>query len=199
MKANVIISASPTPTGEGLARDEIRRISMGTDCNIYLPASAKISDIAELIGILVGMKKKQETLTGGGWYVSVDGVRVRVCESVPEMVIINLEKNEFNAQMAYCHFEAGRRHGKSMSGYKLVSSSSRPIWCAIGKRLVAFFGGFVVYSGSKDRATPEQSAHKDNDAGTNKEWQAFQRRMWDVTPLTKAEVNTMKKHAAYDE
>lgn len=171
---------------------------MGVDCEIYLPATARLDDIQDVIAILIGNKPNKKELPSGNFFIRVEGARARVCDGTPEMCVIHLEENPFNAQMCYVHFEVERRDGKSMAGYKKLSSKSRPVWIAIGRRLVDCFGGFMIDKDSADEITYRKKPRKDNDANDGEEWDGLKRRIFEIQPLTKADIQEAKKYAAYD-
>ncbi len=88
--------------------------------------------------------------------------------------------------------------------WNTVSPSSTPLWCAVGKRLVEFFGGYVVYNdcaeGRKNRYRRKGTSpkdryghHPDNDRG----WAKFQKALFALESLTPKEVRAMKRVAGY--
>lgn len=164
---------------------------MGSSCDVYLPPATRVEDVAEVIGILAGNKPRKDSIGNDGWAVMVPSVRVTVT-SIPTMVEITFQDSQRENRIATYHFEAGD------NGERLLSTGSTPWWCAVAKRLIDFFGGTVTYNdcGSTENDYT-QPTRPDIHATDDAPWQAFQQRIFDVTPLTKKEIKVMEKIAGH--
>ena len=163
---------------------------MGVDTSIVLPGDVRVADAAKVIGILAGQEKRWEETTGARW-VEVEGVTVK---SYDTDALVGCALIEFADHHVMWHFEV--EHGK-----RLIMPRSTPFWLAVGKALVDFFGGTVDYQDC-DATDVDYEAHTPrlhNDPEDDGPWDAFQQALYDIQPLTKADIKAMREHAAYQE
>jgi len=171
---------------------------MGVDTRITLPPAARVGDVAKVVGILLGLKSSKEPLHDDTWYVAVPGAAIEP-SGVVECALIALKgpvsvfDGEASVHLLY-HFEGDH------DGSRLLMPRSYAGWIALGRRLVDFFGGEVDYAdcdaADVDYSVPRKDWHeiapKDGE-----EWHAFQQRMLDLPPITKADVKACQQYAAY--
>lgn len=171
---------------------------MGVDCRILLPADVRVKDVAMVMGILAGLPKEQMPLDGGKWFVRVNGAKANgygpgaALPGCAEITLSGKMVDRLKVHEVMYHFEAEH-------GVRLLMPSSTPFWLAVGRGLVDFFGGDVDYNDWDDR---DVDYHKEkprqwNDSEEDAEWFAFQQAMFDVKPLTKADLKAMQPHAHY--
>jgi hypothetical protein len=183
---------------------------MGVNITAEFVGGTRVDDVADAIGILLGLPKlpkQKESLSGNGngWYVEVKGVKVKASNAVPTMLYIEIDltrtENEVAAalreqegdvyQMSY-HLESGKL-GES---HIIPKSSAEKI--ALARALVGFFGGWIDYNDSDSRAVNFRAPrHPQLHATNGKRWQQFEQSMWDLRPLSKKDVAKVAKWAAY--
>lgn len=179
---------------------------MGVDCKITLPNAARIDDVADVIGLLLGCKGTLEPLdNNGSIHLKVAGVETKN-SSITGCAEINISNAPLGSggksgnRWFFYHFEwSGQNKGDYNTGQgRGIMPRSTAINIAMAKELVTFFGGSVDYNDCDDTEVdfkaPEQ---KDIRACDGKGWDKFQRRMFAVKQLTKAQITACQKHAAY--
>lgn len=172
---------------------------MGVDVKITLAPGARLRDVADVAGIAAGLPGERRRLTSapGAWYLNVPGATVRGFDIVPGMAEITLTGPMVDGQTnhsATYHFEWD---GGEVAGCTGIISRSNPLWIAVGRRLVDFFGGTIDYDDCDgvdiDYAAP--IAYRLAEDG--EPWQAFQQAMSEVEPITADEMAEALTHAAY--
>ncbi len=159
---------------------------MGANTYIKLPANVRVRDIATVIAVAVGFSAELE---GRGTYIvaRAPGVKINSTISPSDYTL------EFDDRHCYFHYEADDFDGR------LLSPRSTAFWVAVGKRLVDFFGGTMIYNDCGDQ---DNNYHvPDKDRATNAPtdgmaWRDFQKRLVMVLPIHKDELTN--PHAAYD-
>src|SRR5215216_756230 len=169
---------------------------MGVDTRIYLPPPTQVTDVADVVGILLGLPKQQRPLGSSShpdaWFVRVDGAKVEAAGEGLEMCayIACRKDDELIARVMY-HFETKR-------GERLLMPGSTAKWIAVGRALVDFFGGRIIYNDHGDMEDDYMvPARRDIHAEDGKPWQDFQQRKWELEPLTRAQIAVCRKYAAY--
>jgi hypothetical protein len=181
---------------------------MGVDIRAYLPPHVRVNDVATVIGILSGLPKVKND--DENEWVRVQGVKVKT--SMPEMCEIEMiappdmgklvdgEKSHF----VYCHFEHdGELDSDSgcepqLWGTKLLSPPSTPFWCAVMKRVVTFFGGYLKFNDCEDGDFDLIVAYRANVAPrSGVPWRHFQACIRTLNPITEAEINAMRESGKY--
>lgn len=166
---------------------------MGVNTKILLPPDVRARDVADVIGILAGLKPTKTMLTGGSYAADVEGASVRPT-SIAEMAEIVIKGKLIDDEpMHHCCL-----HWESETVGRLLSPKCTAFWIATGRRLVGFFGGQITYSdcagGVDFKAVRPRSR---NNPETGQEWQDFQDEILAVKPLTKIEIAKWKSYAAY--
>ena len=155
---------------------------MGVNCKITLPPAARLQDVADVIGALAGMPCKQRDFGKGlkGWAAHVDGVTAESIKGLPTCANIEFDSPvDGSRHHVMYHFEWDRH------GNRGLMPRSTPLWCAIGKGLVDFFGGSVDYNDWDAIAVDySQPARDDIHAEDGAEWYAFQERKLAVQPIS---------------
>ena len=160
---------------------------MGVDCRIILPGDVMVRDVANAIGIIAGIKPIKRELTAGGkdgsWDVDVPGVTVEGSKTMPQCCIIFLrsDKGLVDGEMAHhvmFHFE--------YYSDRLLMPRMTPFWVAVGKRLIEFFGGMLdkCDCDEVDADIVERQQYP-NSPESDKPWQEFQERLFNIKPLRK--------------
>jgi hypothetical protein len=165
---------------------------MGINTKIFLPHSARLRDVSNVIGMLVGCPHTSNR------FLVVDGVEIKGNPTMPECPIISIKPEHFSKDVfkardgdpIYWLF-----HYETESDARLIAPGSNKFSIALGKRLVDFFGGWVDFNDC-------DSLHRDHEApipafGVNsaedgKPFWDLQKRMASVKPLTLKEINSVK-------
>jgi len=166
---------------------------MGVDCRIWLPGRVRILDVADVIGILAGMKPEKRpfsTSEDGGWSTHVPNVRTEGIPEMPHCALIYFEHNGETRTVLY-HFEPG-------AGERLLMPSSTALWLAIGSGLIHFFGGRLDYNDcDSEDANETATVNYDIAPSDGEPWYEFQQRKLDLKALTKEDIDKYKPNAAY--
>ena len=150
---------------------------MGTNTLVYLPGDVRVSDVADVMGILAGLPHKR-----GRYSEEVDGVKVTPTIS-PEMCEITLSGKMYDKQTAHrasFHFEVSdteQRAGVGEGQRLLYCGSDNDFWRAIGDGVARFFGGAVDFCDCDDIDTDVlyKKPRKHNNPSNDPEWGKF----WD--------------------
>lgn len=117
---------------------------MGVGCKAILPEHARVSDVADVIGILAGLPFERATFESGeGTHVWVHGILVRGTEC-PGMAMIELRGPMVDGEHVHTcsfHFENDWAAG----GRILSAQAATPFWQTILRGVVDVFGGTVDY------------------------------------------------------
>ena len=180
---------------------------MSVNCSIALPNSARLSDVAKVIGILAGLKPIESPISASdGFFFDVPGVTTRHCgDGLETCAYIDINAPAGQKLLNGCktwimfHFEFGTETADpDINDYcRGLLPSSTPFWCAVGRRLVRVFGGTFIPSDCDDKVELAVGAHPLNGACNGDAWYRHQRRLFEVQPLTAAEVKDAGKVAAY--
>ena len=173
---------------------------MSVSTSISLPGSVQAREVAIVIGAALGFPLRREKLGGGGSYTECREVDL-ICSGQPGLALVRVPsfkigRESFRGQSFLYHYEweSGPEKGKGRG----MLPNSNPLAIMIGRRLVSFFGGSLIYQDGNydtpDFAVPEAPdlLHEDDP-----EWTAFQERLFSVQPITPAELNAAKEWAAY--
>lgn len=179
---------------------------MGVDCKIYLPMDVDDRALADAVGILAGLPKK---LVDHSTYVSCDvnGVQTKPSHT-PSMGQIILSapsgKRLVDGEMGH---EVNFHWGSRFKGqtWILLSPRSTPFWIAVGRRLIDWFGGFIVYSDYDEEKGANLSEGKrghpmDEDGFVphgGEAWTKYQKAASELDPVSDAELRSAWKKAAY--
>ena len=196
---------------------------MGVDCYIHLPLDVDVDDIAHVMSILVGNKPILEPIGNGrdgddALACHVKGFRIEHTHT-PHMTMINLELvgDAVNthtgglmvdgAEHHYCHFFWCHRDEQTGKITNCLYPRSNAFWCALGKRLVQFFGGKVHFSDceeAKGKNVYRSKRHCPTDRRgltphDGKKWNEYQKAMSELKPLTKEDLDEVSKLTGYPE
>lgn len=174
---------------------------MGDSTHIYLPHSAQLRNIANAIGILAGLKPETQKIEGSdGFFFDVPGVSLKPTSSFGVVEIffeapagqclIDGRERHF----VYFHFEGERGTG-DIRKYDRVSLNppSTGFWQALGRKLVDTFGGEVDYVDNDSiEFNYSRRPNRLNGACAGDAWDKHQRRIFDLKPLTKADLKAAK-------
>ncbi len=176
---------------------------MGCDCYVSLPPNVRIDDVRRVLARLYGHED-------GGAYTKIRGVSLTSTGNQPTMAVLRIDdyrsieacptcgapkssgtKGAKSATMYY-HFEGpgGRRR------VSLGHSYAERI--AAGRRLIAFFGGTLVYRDSDDSGeTSPDRVDEWNCPEDGNPWNYLQMRIKAVQPLSNANIAACEEMAAY--
>lgn len=167
---------------------------MGINTHILLPVEARIEDVAQVMGILAGLKPERHQLSSAehSWSCEVAGAKVmpsanqfgcgNITIQAPTGKLIDGE-NSHSCFVIACvgtgmYKDHNTRHGH------WISTAVSPFWEAIAWGLVRFFGGEVDRNDCDDIdvdfAMPMQP---DITACDGEAWAEFQMRKMNVKPL----------------
>lgn len=167
---------------------------MGVDTQIYLPAYAGVDEITRAIGILVGLPKEQKHLDNSKmYYVNVPDIECQNNPSVVGLVDIKFKSPLFGDHQVLLHLDLTGIH----AGEKLLMPRATSFWIALGTRLIQFFGGSLDYNDCDVIETNLIIRKRAVDFDNDNQWWKFQQALWNLNPMTMAEVDEMKKHASY--
>lgn len=162
---------------------------MGVDIRLTLPANVRVRDAANVVSKLVGY---ESTVTGDS---GDEAIRFSDGD-------VHVDGMLDNVTMARLRWEGGTMYWffEGEDGQRRVKAESTPLYCAIAKRLVDFFGGKVEYHDTDDRSYYAAPANHRvmNSPDYGVAWSAFIRRIHDVRPLTVDEVMGFNNVAAYE-
>jgi len=168
---------------------------MGVNSNIYLPNDVRVRDVADVIGILAGLKPYKRHFGGGsdGWSCGVDGVEIKTTTS-PEMVEIIIRGDLVDGEtvhFVHYFFENGN--------YRFLYPKATPFWIAIGKRLCKFFGGKIDYADCDAGGINAtwKKPRKSNCPEDGRVWYNFEQAKLDLKPITKKDIIEANKWAGY--
>lgn len=176
---------------------------MSSRCHIHLPVDVRAHEAGEVIGILAGLKSHKKFFESGkGWYAEVRGVSEHGNPTnigFGEIMFGGDMVDGENAHSVYFHYST-RLYG---GVYNMVSCASTPFWCAVGLRMVQFFGGVCVYNDCDDtkkagcfkRRCPQDRNGFIPEIGNK--WFEYQQALLDMKPLSKTEIEDARAFAAY--
>lgn len=175
---------------------------MGVDCNIVLPHNVQVQYVAKVIAKLAGAPSRMVPLGSShpnSKYVKIDGLKVEGVVEVPELNRISVSLPDGTLSVQY-HQEVSAR----WAGCKLMLPRSTAFWLAMGRRLIEFFGGGLVYSdhdfdGKTFNETVPPKSNDENGPEDGDPWQSLQDRVHAIQPLTRAEIRAMRRYAAYED
>ena len=170
---------------------------MGVNSNIYLDAGVRVRDVADVIGILAGLKPYKSNFSStDGWFTKVDGVKVRSCEYSADMCEIVIKGRLVDGEEVHSvsyFFE--HDNGK----YRFLYPKATPFWIAIGKGLCKFFGGKIDYADCDEGGINAswKKPRKSNSPSDGRPWYAFEQAKLDLKPITKKDMIKANKWAGY--
>lgn len=185
---------------------------MGVDCRITFPNNVRLRDVANAIGILAGLNPVQKHISGAldSFFVDVPGVTTKSYNSLgleccaqidltaPEGETL-VDGKDTHYTMYHFEYESPTADPDIKMYSSGISPRSTPFWIAIGKRLVETFGGSILCNDCGDNEKPDRvvGAHWLNGATNGEKWNQNQRRIFELSPVSKAEMDEARKVAAY--
>jgi hypothetical protein len=173
-----------------------------------MPNNVRIRDVANAIGILAGLKPV-ETPINGGFFFDVPGVEVKACgDFLADCAHINLKApageklidgSAAHSTMYHFEFDVPAPDPDIHEQSRGMIPPSTPFWCAVGLRLVKLFGGSfcATDTGYHEETQWSSAAHWLNGASNGAAWGQQQRRIFELGPVTKAEIEAARGMAAY--
>lgn len=171
---------------------------MGVNCNCVVPYRARIKDVAEVIGILAGLRPEESPIAGSSsFFMRVPGVSVETpVKEMPEMahIVLKAQPGERLIDGETEHFTSYHFESDSGDGFLMLPRST-PFWIAVMRGVVKFFGGYLFYDDCGDMEEPDFMALEKTDihATNDAEWDAFQRRKFNLKPLTKGDLEACRQ------
>lgn len=180
---------------------------MGVNCYVRLATDVQAKDAALAIGVLAGLPAVYKNQSDGRYWTTVDGANDKATESSGYSNIIlqatsgnslvDGEKSHF-AAFFYCN-----RSNNKISN--MLYPTSTPFWCAVGKRLVQFFGGEIVFSDceaekglnvyrSKRHCPVDEHGLIPHDG---EPWRDYHKAVAKLKPVTKSEMNAVGDRSGY--
>ena len=189
---------------------------MGIDVSIYLEPHAKTEQVFEVILKLFGNEFEQQIFSGdkkpdfnqnpsltNKWYLEPKK------NSLNEIELSDHSYFRFNFTSCIgenfstlLHLDCDEGH---LPTSKALMPRSTAIWCAVGKRLVDFFGGKLVYSDSTDEDDPinyylvtnPKFPAKQKDEDSNERFYKYYTLLHNERVITSQEILNMKEYCAY--
>ena len=197
---------------------------MGTNCNIYLPADVKADNVFDIIQKIMGVEfiqtnfpdeKKKKVFDGNlpisnnnQWHLEV--TKQYKDSNVIELKDINYLTFSFkdvvnNSYYCLYHTQDDSASDKLEPGAKLLNPGHGAIWCLIGKKLVDFFGGKMMYSDSRDEDDLDnwymnadgKFARDKYTNELNDKWNLFHNLLFKESRITSQELMEMQCYAAW--
>lgn len=190
---------------------------MGIDTRIYLNTHAKPKDIISVIlkslghefdyrsnKLKIQIDPNHLSSKSNPWKLVVNNSDYNIKLSDPEYFELNFEdpcKQKYQT-LLFLNIEDDPN---LYNNEKLLSPRANEIWLSIGKKLVDFFGGKMMYADcnsdtdpnnwyiNKKGLFPKKTKSQDGD----ERWYQFQNCLNKVKRITKLELEDMKKHSAY--
>lgn len=168
---------------------------MGVSCHVTLPHETRLTDVVKVLGALAGNPLTREDFGGGheGWSACLpaDTLRTANTSVIGMAQILGVAANRPSDPDFYCFY-----HFESKNG-RLLMPPSTAWWIAVGRGLVAFFGGSVVASDCDGKTIYRKPKQKDIHAEDGAAWYRLQNRLLTVKPLTEEDIKKCEKWAAY--
>lgn len=169
---------------------------MGIDTKISLPPNVRVQDVASVMGALLGLPVHLEVCDGGlarqVRYALVRGASVKGYEAIPQMCRIEIRRGPDLVATPHFHFEMP-------GGRRLVTMRMSAKNIALAKAVVDFFGGSVDFCDCDDEKVDYVVADKGDDLNhpeDGEEWEILQRRLVEVKPLSKKDVQACESLAS---
>ena len=213
-----------------------KKYQMGINANIYLPAHVKTQQVFEVIQKTMGVEFVKSTFNDQK-HIYVNGKSTTIESPVPfdpsspanegnpwRMELSNNTKNSIQLKdvsyftftfydLADNHYsslyflEAGEDERSLEPGCKSLNPPPTTAWCVIGKRLVDFFGGKMMYSDARDEDEEDNWYHntspifplKSLEQSSNDRWYQYQNALNETPMISVKEMQDMAEYAAYSD
>lgn len=170
---------------------------MGIDIRITLPGDVRVDDVARVMGVLAGLPAEQYSL-GSSPSIFVRVKRATVENTTfPDMAQIVLSGQMVDGDIA--HFVNWHFEGNGFD--RICFPPSTAFWIAVSRGLVDFFGGKVDYQDCDESEVDYQRDYHlslvSNCPTDGPEWDAFETRILNLTPITAEGLEEARTFAAY--
>ena len=140
---------------------------MGTDTRIYLSNHAKTEQVFEVIQKIMGadftqsalggksINKNKPSSEGNSWYIKFKKNGSNDIKLSDKTYFQFYFLDPIGNTQSTLYFFEGTENAYSYDQEKYMNPSSSAIWGVLGKRLVDFFGGKVLFSDSADSDNPD--------------------------------------------
>jgi hypothetical protein len=188
---------------------------MGVNCKIYLSNHAHPKKVYQVVRKYMGhefeydsfkdyssnskkekkpINPEQEGSEKNPWHIRFkddeDNYVIPEDLNYCQLIFKDLAENNYSALISYDYED----DSNMLNGEKLLNPSSEVVWCAIGKCLVDFFGGKMIYSDTNDDKFyvnkkapqfPKQKAEQTSD----ERWYQYFNALNKVKPIQKADLD----------
>lgn len=162
---------------------------MGISTIIQINRKARLSDVADVIGILSGLKPYKRCFSSGdGWATEVDGISVASCNGMTECAMIKITAPDGETLVDGETSHHVMWHWEGDDGDHMMLPRSNAYWVAIGIELIKFFGGKIDFSDCDDIDVDKRERGKvrvGTYAKDGKGWYALQNAKLNLKPLSK--------------
>ncbi len=189
---------------------------MGVNAKIYLNAHAKPKDIMYVIIKSIG----NEFSYKGSLKKEVDPTQLASKTNPWKIIPVDLDYKINLSDMDYFELNFSdpckqkyqtllhlniEDDPNSYNNEKLLSPKSNEIWLCIGKKLVDFFGGKMMYADCNDESDPKNwyinkkalFPKKTKSQDGDERWYQFQNALNKLKPITKNELEEMNQFSVY--
>lgn len=196
---------------------------MGINCNIYLPADVNVKNVFDVIQKIMGAEFMQKNFSEDK-KISFDGKLPATNDNLWHLKVLEQHKKSNFIELKgvdyltfcfkdvlgnsyYCLYHTEDESGSVLEpGAKLLNPGHGAIWCLIGKKLVDFFGGKMMYSDARDKDDPDNwYANTDGKFsrdkftnGFNNKWNKFHNLLFNESKITAQELKEMDTYATWD-
>jgi hypothetical protein len=193
---------------------------MGINARIYLNPHTNATHVHEVCQKVVGVNFNIKTFSKGGidsidlkkpsskensWYLK-PGKESQGNIELSDVNYFNLNFKDVADNSYSCLFHFNVEDDEySFNNEKLMGPPSTPVWCAIGKRLIDFFGGKMLYSDAVDFdelknwyfcETPKFPSKTKGQSGDDR-WYQYYNLLKNEPLLTHKEIIDMKDKTSY--
>lgn len=174
---------------------------MGVDAVILLPPHVDDDDVCEMMAVFAGARPYRRDFGGGhsGWSAHVDGVSYRAEGHGRFPILVEVGFDDALGRRRHAHYFT--RHGAS--GGPMIRPRSTPFWIALGRRLIAVFGGSLNYqdsTGEIDESVDPAAAlltPEDCEEGNNEGFYKRQNALMSAKAVTAQELLSASEASAY--
>ena len=167
---------------------------MGVSTIIRLPRTCGIQNVANVIGVLAGLKAEKSDFRKfsnmDGYSARVTGVSFNVNDTLPMSPTIVIRGDLIDEERI--HHVMYFYENETWDGVTFNPPSTN-FWVAIGKKLVDIFGGEVDYNDCdewiRDYVNGNHGSIAENRPSKGDEWYAFQNMLLNLKSLTQEEMS----------
>lgn len=170
---------------------------MGCDASISLPGNVHVARVAEVVGKLLGCKSR---LVTNPIAVRVDGVDIRLTGQPTYVMILVMPPS--GRKWCFDYFFESSAQDPHGANRRSMCARSTATNIAVFKGAAEFFGGIVDANDADEEECDVDVPTKtdlENATEDGPSWDDLHHRIHAINPLTKADIEPWRKHAAYDE